>query len=164
MSLDLGGEAPCYAHLFPPPALADGAAAALLYDLSDSVVIWNADCRIVFWNDASERLFGWPADEVLDRTFDVVMPDEHGAQHWRSFLQVLESASAEYSTELFEVPAVHRDGRRLSISFTVTPVRYDGLVSGTAAVIRDETERWNQRRRLQQRVAILDRQPGVLPL
>lgn len=164
MSLDLGGEAPCYAHLFPPPSLAEGTATALLYDLADAVVICDLDGRIVFWNDASERVFGWPADDVLDRTFDVLIPKQHRVRQWEAYRRVLASVSAGCSTELVDAPAVDRDGRPLRITFTITLVRHEGLVSGVAAVIRDQTERSHGHRRLNTRVPILDRQPSVLPL
>lgn len=126
-------------------------AGAVLAELAEAVVISDREGRIVFWNAACERLFGWPADEVLDRSLDVIIPEKHRARHWEGYRAVMASGSSKYATELLEVPARHRDGRRLSISFTVTLVRAAGAVVGIAAVVRDETERWEERRRLQQR-------------
>jgi hypothetical protein len=53
------------------------------------------------------------------------------------------------------VPAVHRDGRQMSIAFTVTLVPRPGEARprAIAAVIRDDTERWQERRRLRDEVA-----------
>ena len=163
MSLDLGGEAPCYAHLLRPPELAEDAAVALLHDLSDALLIADRDGRIVFWNAASERLFGWPAEDVLDRTFDVIIPVRHRARLWDAHREFMTSRSTTFDKRT-ELQAVDRDGVELSISLTLTPVRARGAVTGIAVLIRDETERRDERRRLERRVAILDRQPGVLPL
>jgi hypothetical protein len=62
-----------------------------------------------------------------------------------------------YGDRLLEVPALHRDRRRLSIAFTVSLLRRPGFSApiGIAAVIRDDTERWQERRRLRDQVAQL---------
>jgi PAS domain S-box-containing protein len=152
----------------PDPAaatpLSEGVAVALLVELAEAVVISDPEGRIVFWNAACERLFGWAAADVLDRPLDVIIPAKHRARHWDGYRAVMASGSTKYSTQLLEVPALHRDGRRLSISFTVTLVRAAGAVVGIAAVVRDETERWEEKRRLLRQVAILDHQARELPL
>ena len=164
---ELWGEAPCYAHLLHPPILGDQAAATLLANLAEAVVISDVEGRITFWNASAERVFGWPAEDALDRSLDLIIPAKHRAKHWRGYREVLAGRPSKYSTRLLEVPALHRDGRRLSISFTVTLVQDADRITGIAAVIRDETERWQAKRRLEQQLAmhvpILDR-PGPLPL
>ena len=56
-----------------------------------------------------------------------------------------------------EVPALHRDGRRLSIAFTVTLLREPGQSppNAIAAVVRDDTERWQERRQLRDELTSL---------
>jgi hypothetical protein len=54
---------------------------------------------------------------------------------------------------LLEVPALHRDGRTISIAFTVTLLRDEAGVHAIAAVIRDDTARWQERRRLNAELA-----------
>ena len=164
MTEDLGGEAPCLAPFFHLDGEVTGpVASALLVDLADAVVIANPEGRIVFWNRAAERLFGWPADDALDRTLDLIIPEKHRQRHWDGYRAVMASGESQYSTQLLEVPALRSDGSRLSISFTVTLIRDDRGVAGVAAVIRDETERRQRQRRLEQRVSLLTR-PGTLPL
>jgi hypothetical protein len=59
------------------------------------------------------------------------------------------TGESEYGTKLLEVPALSKAGDALSIGFTVTLIDHpDGTVKAIAAVIRDETERWQQRRAL----------------
>ncbi len=50
------------------------------------------------------------------------------------------------------MPALHADGRRRSIAFTVTLLRDGSQVSGIAAVVRDETERWAAEQELRRRL------------
>jgi hypothetical protein len=66
------------------------------------------------------------------------------------------TGDTEYGTKLLEVPALHREGQTLSISFMVTLLHDpDGSVGGIAAVLRDETARWQERRALQAELADL---------
>ena len=164
---EIGGEAPCFAHLLQPPDLTDAAAAALLRELAEAVVISDVEGRIVFWNASAERLFGWPAEDALDRPLDLIIPPKHRARHWQGYRKVMASGSSKYSTQLLEVPALHRDGTTLSIAFTVTLTRDGARVTGIAAVIRDETERRRERQRLERqlvtRIPILGH-PGARPL
>ena len=164
---ELGGEAPRYAHLLQSSALSDGAASELLANLAEAVVISDTEGRITFWNSSAERLFGWPAEDALDRSLDLIIPAKHRDRHWRGYREVMDGRPTKYSTRLLEVPALHREGRTLSISFTVTLIYDVHRVAGIAAVVRDETERWNAKRRLEQQLAmhvpILDRR-GTLHL
>lgn len=65
------------------------------------------------------------------------------------------TGETSYSNRLLEVPALHRDGHTLSIAFTVTliPGIGDDRPAAIAAVVRDDTVRWQERRQLLQRLA-----------
>jgi PAS domain S-box-containing protein len=147
---DQGGEAPCFAHLLDEPAQhADEALAELLRLLADAVVIADADGTITFWNQAATRLFGWPAHEALGRSLDLIIPERLRARHWAGYRETMATGHTSYGDRLLEVPALHRDGRTLSIAFTVTLMRdADGMPLAIAAVLRDDTEHWQERRRL----------------
>ncbi len=161
---DEGGEAPCFAHLFDEPEpWSDHALAPVLRQLSDAVVIADAEGTITFWNDAATRLFGWSAHEALGNTLDLIIPERLRARHWTGYRRTMATGETSYSDRLLEVPALHRDGRQLSIAFTVTLLRpCDGEPPhAIAAVVRDDTERWQERRRLRAEVAALrGDQPG----
>lgn len=143
-------------------ALPAGTLATLVHDLADAVVVADARGTIVLWNDAAVRLFGWPAGEALGRPLDLVIPERFRARHWTGYEEVMATGETRYGTELLEVPAVHRDGHRLSIAFTVTLLRRPGRpdVEGIAAVIRDDTERRGELQRLREELRSLrDDQP-----
>jgi hypothetical protein len=58
---------------------------------------------------------------------------------------------------VLRVPALRKDGRPLSIAFTVTLLkRDDGTVESIVAILRDDTARWNEERALKKRVADLE--------
>jgi PAS domain S-box-containing protein len=147
---DEGGEAPCLAGLLDASTVDDQLLGQLVRDLADAVVIADADGTIVFWNAAACRVFGWGADDALGQSLDRIIPERQRARHWEGYRRVMATGHTRYGDRLLEVPALHRDGRRLSIAFTVSLLRRPGLTApiGIAAVIRDDTERWQERRSL----------------
>ncbi len=155
---DEGGEAPCFAHLLDePPQHTDQALAELLRQLADAVVIADAGGTITFWNDAATRLFGWPGHEALGRSLDLIIPERLRARHWAGYRQTMATGHTSYGDRLLEVPALHRDGRTLSIAFTVSLMHEaeGGTPVAIAAVLRDDTERWQERRRLRAELTAL---------
>jgi PAS domain S-box-containing protein len=155
-----GGEAPCFAHLVTEPAhvvVDDSRLARLVRDLADAVVIADAEGSIVFWNNAAQRVFGWSSREAVGRSLDLIIPERLRDRHWNGYHRVMETGHTDYGDRLLEVPALHRDGRTISIAFTVSLLdRGDRRPDGIAAVIRDDTARWQERRELQERIAVLE--------
>lgn len=145
---DQGGDAPCWAHLFEDDGatITEAALAELTRTLADAVVIADVAGTIVFWNGAAERLFGWTAGETVGHPLDMIVPERLRDRHNEGFRHAMAVGQTKYGDQLLEVPAVRKDGSALSIAFTVTLLRCETGVSGVAAVIRDETVRWNERR------------------
>ena len=130
--------------------MSDVLLAELVRGLADAVVIADGEGTITFWNDAAHRLFGWSASEAVGRTLDLIIPERLRARHWAGYVQTMATGRTRYGDRLLEVPAPHRDGRPLSIAFTVTLLREadSGPPTAIAAVLRDDTERWQERRQL----------------
>jgi PAS domain S-box-containing protein len=128
----------------------DATLALLVRELADAVIIADADGTITFWNDAATRLLGWPAGEAIGQTLDLIVPERLRERHWTGYHQTMRTGMTQYAGRLLEVPALHRDGRRLSIAFTVTLLRSPGADAphAIAAVVRDDTERFQERRAL----------------
>ena len=125
----------------------DRTLADLVRHLGDAVLIADPDGTITFWNDAATRVFGWPADEAVGANLDLIVPERVRDRHWHGWEHVMATGETQYGDRLLEVPSLHRDGRQLSIAFTVSLMTdAAGAVTGIAAVVRDDTERWQQRR------------------
>ena len=68
------------------------------------------------------------------------------------------SGHSRYGTGVLRVPALHKDGRAFSIAFTVALVNSPDSESRViVAIVRDETQRWNEERELRRRLAELER-------
>lgn len=140
-----------------PVEIDDAVLAGLVRGLADAVIIADADGAIVFWNDAAERVFGWPAEEAVGRSLDLIIPERQRERHWAGYRRTMATGHTDYGDRLLEVPALHRDGRRLSIAFTVTLIRRPGeqLPTAIAALVRDDTQRWQEHRALTSELAAL---------
>jgi PAS domain S-box-containing protein len=118
----------------------------LACEAPDAIIYADAEGRIAFWNRAAERIFGYPATEALGKTLDIIIPEKLRARHARGFGETIRTGRTRYGAgEVLAVPAVHRDGRRLSIEFTILPFRdRAGRILGIAATLRDVTARFEK--------------------
>ena len=131
--------------------------AAIVAASGDAVVVSDPDGVIVVWSPAAERIFGFTEAEALGQTLDLITPERHRRRHWQGYAQTMRTGVTRYGAEVLRVPALHKEGRSLSIAFTVGLVRDGaGEVSGIVAVIRDDTARWEEDRRLRKRLAELE--------
>jgi PAS domain S-box-containing protein len=123
----------------------------------DAIVAATPNGKIVLWNPAAERIFGFTAEEALDRSLDIIIPERFRQRHWTGFEKVMASGETRYGTDVLRVPAVHKDGRSVSIAFTVALLfSGDKKVGAIVAVIRDETSRWNEEREMRRRLTELE--------
>jgi PAS domain S-box-containing protein len=130
---------------------------ALILAAGDAFIAAAPDGSILLWNPAAERLFGYTEGEALGQSLDLIVPERFRSRHWEGYRRVMRAASTQYGTQVLRVPAEHSDGHRISIAFTVallfTPSRE---VKSIAAIVRDETERWQEERALRDRVSELE--------
>ena len=131
----------------------------LLECIGDAVIVADAHEKIVLWNAAATRIFGYSEEEALGNTLDLIVPERQRQRHNEGYSKSMETGTTRYGTSLLKVPAKHKDGRTLSIAFTVGML-FDEKhqANGVAAVIRDETERFAEERALKKRLSELENQ------
>lgn len=129
----------------------------LISSIGDAVIVVDAHEKIVLWNAAATRIFGYSEEETLGQTLDLIVPERQRQRHNEGCRKSMETGTTRYGTSLLKVPAKHQDGRTLSIAFTVGML-FDEKhqVNGIVAVIRDETERFAEERALKKRLAELE--------
>lgn len=122
--------------------------------VGDAIIVTDADGAITVWNPAAERIFGYTRAEALGRSLDLIIPDRLRKRHWDGYRQTMRTGETKYGSELLKVPAMHKDGRALSIAFSVAMLYSpEGKPMAIAAVIRDETSQFNEQRALRKRLA-----------
>ena len=127
---------------------------ALVAALGDAVMVCDAEGAITLWNPACERMFGFTEAEVLGRSMDMIIPERLRGRHWEGYHKTMATGITKYGTDVLRVPAVDKQGRSLSIAFTVAMLyTAEGKVGAIASVIRDETARFSDERALKKRLA-----------
>ena len=125
--------------------------------IGDGVVICDAAGAIIVWNPAAERIFGFTESEALGKSLDLIIPERQRQRHWDGYHQTMKTGETRYGNDVLRVPALHKEGKPLSIAFTVAMLHTpDGKVRAIVAIVRDETARWTEERVMRTRLAQLE--------
>jgi PAS domain S-box-containing protein len=128
---------------------------AILAAAADAAVATDREGIIRVWNPGAERIFGHRADEALGQSLDLIIPERLRARHWEGFRHVMATGKSHYGEgDLLSVPGLRQDGQRISLEFTVVPLRdAEGQMQGIAAVMREVSGRFEEMRSLKQKLA-----------
>jgi PAS domain S-box-containing protein len=128
---------------------------AILTSASDAIVATDRDGIIRVWNPGAERIFGHSADAAIGQSLDLIIPERLRERHWEGFRHVMETGESRYGEgDLLSVPGIRKDGQRISLEFTIVPLKNpEGRIEGFAAVMRDVTKRFEEVRALRQQLA-----------
>jgi PAS domain S-box-containing protein len=128
----------------------------------DAIVVCDVAGLITVWNPAAERMFGHSEAQALGQSLDLIIPERQRARHWDGYHKTAASGVTKYGDALLKVPALHRNGRTLSIAFSISLLMGEGTengkVVGMLSIIRDETARFAEERSLKKRLAELEAQ------
>ena len=140
------------------PNVPDEIAKGLLGSESDSIIATDREGCISFWNPGSERIFGFSAAEAIGQSLDLIIPENLRARHWSGYHRVMQTGSSVYGRgDLLSVPALTKDGRRISVEFTIVMLRNgQGELTGMVAVLRDVSQRFAEVRELKRRLAAIE--------
>lgn len=126
----------------------------LVTQLGEAVIISDRDENILFWNASAERIFGFTAEEALGKTLSIITPERFRERHSKGYFHSIQTGQTKYGHTLLRVPAVHKDGRSISIAFSVSMLFDEQKQAiAIAAIIRDETERFQEERQLKAKLA-----------
>ena len=130
-------------------------AQALLAFGSDAIVATDRDGIIRHWNKGAERIFGHSAAEAVGQSLDLIIPENLRARHWEGYRHVMQTGRSRYGEgELLAVPGLRKDGSRVSLEFTIAPVRdAAGAMIGVVAILRDVTARFEEMKALRKQTA-----------
>ncbi len=131
----------------------------------DAIVLADGDGRILSWNSAAERLFGYRAEEVLEQSLTKIMPERYRDNHQRALERVRTTGNVRLKGTVVTMHGLHKDGREFPIEMSLS----SWISSGTrvhCGIVRDITERKEaEARLLQQQIeqqALLDLIPAMV--
>lgn len=110
--------------------------AAIVASSDDAIISKTLDGTVVTWNGAAERVFGYSAADMIGRSIRLIVPEDRQAEEDR----VLAAVTRGETVGHFETVRRRKDGSRVSISLTVSPIRdARGAVTGASKIARDLT-------------------------
>jgi PAS domain S-box-containing protein len=111
---------------------------AIVESSDDAIITKTLGGVVTSWNPAAERIFGYPAAEAVGRPMTFLFPPERLGEE-AEFLQRLGRGER---IQQFETERIRKDGRRIQVSVTMSPLRSpDGEIVGVSTIARDITER-----------------------
>jgi len=123
----------------------------------EAIIYADRDGAIQLWNAGAESMFGYSAEEALGKSLDLIVPDRQRQRHWEGYEKVMATGETRYGKELLAVPALRKDGTRISLEFSIVLVRDTvGSPLGIAAIMREVTARRQHEKALQERIAALE--------
>jgi PAS domain S-box-containing protein len=123
----------------------------------DGMLFADTEGIIRLWNSGAETIFGYSARETLGQSLDLIVPEKLRERHWEGYHRVMDNGETRYGKELLKVPALRKDGKRLSIEFSILLVRDpQNEIIGSGAVMRDVTERWKKEKALNEKLKSIE--------
>jgi len=136
----------------------------IVEDTQVAIVFADGEGVIRLWNSGAEAMFGYPAAEALGQTLDLIVPERQRGRHWEGYGKVIATGVTKYGRDLLAVPAMTKDGRRISVEFSIALLRAPtGELLGAAAIMQDVTARWQQQKELKERLAALEGKVAARP-
>lgn len=110
--------------------------AAVVASSDDAIISKTLDGIIVSWNEGAQRIFGYTAEEVIGKSITIILPPDHLDEE----PQILARLRRGERIDHYQTVRMHKDGSRLDISLTVSPVRNaKGDIVGASKIARDIT-------------------------
>ena len=139
-------------------ALPDDLLRRILDGSPDAILISDQEGTVRYWNAGAERVFGFRAFEALGVSMDFIIPERLRGRHWAGWKTTMKTGVTRYGEgQLLAVPALHKDGRQISVEFSIQLLKDVGVrIEWVVAVMRDVTERYGREKALRAQLKVLE--------
>lgn len=121
-----------------PPEHAASHLAAIVEASEDAIISKTLESRVLTWNSAAERIYGYSAEEARGRHMTFLLPADRPDEETAILQRIRRGERVEH----FETTRRRKDGRLIDVSITISPIRDDqGAIIGASHIARDITER-----------------------
>jgi PAS domain S-box-containing protein len=112
--------------------------AAIVESSDDAIASKDLNGVVTSWNAAAERIFGWKAEEIIGKPITILIPPELHKDEEMILSRIRRGERIEH----FETVRLRKDGERVQVSLTISPIKDDdGQVIGASKIARDISER-----------------------
>src|SRR5436190_2556331 len=115
-----------------------GHLAAIVASSEDAILSKDRKAVITSWNPAAERLYGYTPEEAVGQPIAILVPRERANEEKRILARIVAGERVDH----YETERVRKDGQRIFVSLTVSPIHVsEGEIVGASVIARDITER-----------------------
>lgn len=131
-------------------------ALGIIENSPDAILYTDREGIIRYWNAGCERIFGFSAAEALGQSLDIIIPETLRERHNRGHAETMRTGHTKYGKgDLLAVPALRKDGKRISVEFSIIPFRdSNNEMRGIAAIMRDVTSRFEEMKALRKELGL----------
>jgi two-component system cell cycle sensor histidine kinase/response regulator CckA len=120
---------------------------AIVASTEEAIIGKTLDGTVTSWNAAAERVYGYAAPEIIDRSIALLIPDDRADE----LPTILERIGRGELVPRYETLRVRKDGTRIDVALTVSPIRDErGSAAGASTIARDITDRARLEAQVQQ--------------
>ena len=120
---------------------------AIVASTNDAIIGKSLDGTVTSWNAAAERVYGYSTSEMVGQSISLVIPDDRADE----LPEILDRISRGESVHPFETVRVRKDGSRVNVALTISPIKDPhGVVVGASTIARDITDRLRLEEQLRQ--------------
>jgi PAS domain S-box-containing protein len=142
--------------------------AAIVEGTDDAIFSRDVNGTILTWNSAAQAMYGYTPEEAIGRLISIIVPPEFTHE----LVEILNKLKGGQRIERMEAERMRKDGSRLHVSMTISPVKNErGQVIGASIIARDITRRWQLERErenlineLQEALSKVKLLSGLLPI
>jgi len=130
---------------------------SLVQQAPDAIIYADIGGMIRFWNLGAERIFGFTEEEALEKSLNIIIPEDLRQRHWDAYNQTLQTGVTRYGGgSVLAVSALRKDGTLVPVEFSILPFKdRENRVLGVAAILRDVGKRFEELSSLRKEVALL---------
>jgi PAS domain S-box-containing protein len=140
-------RAPASVERFPASQHVEGLLAAIVTSSDDAIVSKNLNGTVTSWNPGAEQIFGYLAEEMIGRPITTILPPERMDEE----TEILRRIRAGERVDHFETVRMRKDGSRVEVSVTISPIRDStGRVVGASKVARNISAQKQAQRMMEQ--------------
>ena len=121
--------------------------AAIVENSEDGIISKDLNSIVQTWNNAATKIFGYTAEEMIGRSIEILIPPEMPDEE----SQMIARLSKGQRIEHYDTVRLRKDGQRIDVALTVSPIRdTTGKVIGASKIVRDITKAKRQKEEFDQ--------------
>ena len=113
----------------------------------DAMIFADTEGRILVWNEAAERVFGFTKEQAIGESLDIIIPEKLREPHWRGYDEAIKNGGTKYLGKSMPTKAIHSEGSMIYVELGFSIVLdAEEKVIGVLSSARDITQKFKEKK------------------